>query len=543
MMVLEDATPLSLARVEDPRPVHVVVLSAKTKGSLANNIKRLIFHLEDHEGAIQLNDLGYTTTARRYQHSFRVAIAASSLAQLRQKLINQADTVDTLRPVGKAVSPSVAFAFTGQGASHQSMNLELYRDAPVFREQIQHLDSIAQAQGFPSFIPALDGSFPADHIHPPVVTQLALACSEMALAYYWSSLGVVPDLVLGHSLGEYAAMHVAGVISANDAIYMVGTRAQMLMDVCETGSHCMLAVKASLAAITDAARGKPHTIACINGPSDTVLSGTKAEMSDITNTLEAAGFRCIHLPVAFAFHSEQTDPILDDFEAACKSGVIFHEPRLPVVSPLLGKVVCDGRTFGANYVRRATRETVDFVAALESAADMSVGDDTIWIEIGPHPVCAGFIKSTLPFTKHALPSFRRGDDNWKTLSDTVVALHLTGLNIDWNEFHAPFADRLRSLDLPTYAWDEKKYWLQYNGDWALTKGNTFYNDNLQTTKPPVGAQPVYESLTSSVQKILDVDIQDASGVVVMQSDLMQKDFLAAAHGHRMNDCGVVTSVR
>ena len=542
MMILEEAPRDTLPRAQDPRPTHVIALSAKTKGSLATNIKRLISHLDDSNGEVNLADLAYTTTARKYQHSFRVAITASSIAQVKQKLISQLDTVDALRPVGKSGSPSVAFAMTGQGASHQSMNLELYRDAPSFREQIHHLDAIAQAQGFPSFIAALDGSFPSDHVHTPVITQLALVCTEMALAHYWSSLGIVPEIVVGHSLGEYAAMHVAGVISANDAIFMVGTRAQMLMDACETGSHCMLAVKASLAAISHAAPGKPHTVACINGPSDTVLSGTKEEIDDITLTLDAAGFRCIKLPVAFAFHSEQTDAILDDFEAACKSGVLFHEPKLPVISPLLGKVVCDGRTFNANYVRRATRETVDFVSALESAADTSIGDDTVWIEIGPHPVCAGFIKSTLPSTRYALPSIRRGDDNWKTLSETSTTLHLIGINLSWSDFHAPFEDRLRPVDLPTYAWDEKKYWLQYNGDWCLTKGNTYYHDNLETTRPPVSALPAYESLSSSVQKIIDVEMDDTAGTVVIQSDLMQRDFLTAAHGHRMNDCGVVTSV-
>lgn len=116
----------------------------------------------------------------------------------------------------------------------------------------------------------------------------------------------------------------------------------------------MMAVRASLAAIHDAATNKPFTVACINSPLDTVLSGTIEEMGDIGVTLEAAGFRCVKLPVAFAFHSEQTDPILDDFEAACNTGVLFHEPKSPIVSP--GKVVFDGRSLSAQYVRYATRE-------------------------------------------------------------------------------------------------------------------------------------------------------------------------------------------
>ena len=542
-IILEEGPTMRLLREDDPRPSHVVSVSAKSKRALAGNVERLVAYLDDNLGATKIADLAYTTTARRYQHSFRVAISVPDIAQARKQLHAALDKIDTLSPVGKSGSPSIAFAFTGQGASYQSMSLEIYRDVPKFREHIQHLDAIAQAQGFPSFIPALDGSHHQDHEHLPVITQLSLLCVEIALAQYWASLGITPDLVIGHSLGEYAAMHIAGIISANDAIFMVGRRAQMLQNQCRTGSHCMMAVRASLAAITKAAGSKVYTVACINGPSDTVLSGTMAQMDDIAVTLEAAGLRCIKLGVAFAFHSEQTDLILGEFEAACKSGVLFHEPKLPVISPLLGKVVFDGRTFNANYVRRATREPVDFVSALENAYSVSaVGEDTIWIEIGPHPVCANFIKSTLPSTRLALPSLRRGDDNWKTISESMATLHLAGVELGWNEFHSPYADRVRLLSLPTYAWDEKRYWLQYNGDWCLTKGNTYYYENGETTKQGPSAPPVYESLSSLVQNIIEVEVDDTAGIVVMQSDLMQKDFLAAAHGHRMNDCGVVTSV-
>jgi acyl transferase domain-containing protein len=172
---------------------------------------------------------------------------------------------------------------------------------------------------------------------------------EIALAKYWASLGIKPDIVMGHSLGEYAAMHVAGVVTASDTIFMVGRRAQMLQENCKFGSHTMMAVRASLAQIAESAEDKPYTIACVNGPSDTVLSGTKEQMDEVAVPLNAAGYRCIKLAIAFAYHSEQTDPILEDFEAVSKTGVLFQEPKLPVISPLLGKVVFDSKTLNANY--------------------------------------------------------------------------------------------------------------------------------------------------------------------------------------------------
>ncbi|RMZ83617.1 hypothetical protein DV738_g925, partial [Chaetothyriales sp. CBS 135597] len=545
MMILEEA-PARLITEADPRTSHVVAVSAKTKASLSANIQNLISYLDANENT-SIGDLSYTTTARKYQFNHRVAIATSSVTSLRKQLSSRLSTVDNIKPTGKGAVPPVAFAFTGQGASYKSMSLELYRDANIFRDSINHLDKLAQAQGFPSFIPALDGSHPKDHSHSPVVTQLALVCTEIALAKYWGSLGVRPDLVIGHSLGEYAALHVAGVTTASDTIFMVGRRAQMLEEKCRIGSHTMVAVRASLAQIEDSSDGRPYTIACVNGPSDTVLSGTKEEMEAITAVIEAAGYRCIKLDVAFAFHSAQTDPILDEFEAACKKGVVFQEPNLPVISPLLGKVVFDGKTLNASYLRRATREAVDFLSALENAQKISiVSDDTLWIEIGPHPVCCGFIKSILVANDKlvAVPSVRRGEDNWKTLAESTAALHQAGLNLNWNEFHRPFERRLRLLDLPTYAFSEKNFWLQYNGDWCLTKGNTFYDAQKQEELlAKLGATPSVKSevQTSTVQRIVEASIDGVAGRVVMQSDLMQADFLAAAHGHRMNNCGVVTS--
>ena len=543
-IVLEEA-PIRDITETDPRQTHIIALSAKSKGSLSGNIERLIAHL-DANPDINLADLSYTTTARRYHHTHRVAIATSHVAHLEKQLTSQLEKIDSIKPVGKsAPPPPVAFTFTGQGASYKSMSLELYRDVPIFREHIQHLDSLARGQGFPSFIPALDGSHPKGHEHSPVVTQLALVCTEIALARYWSYLGVKPDVVMGHNLGEYAAMHVAGVVTANDTIFMVGRRAQMLQEKCKIGSHTMMTVRASLVQIAESSGSKPYTIACVNGPSDTVLSGTKEQMDEVTVPLEAAGYRCIKLDVPFAFHSEQNDPILDDFEAISKTAVLFQEPKLPVISPLLGKVVFDGKTLNANYVRRATREPVDFLSALENAQKIStISDETVWIEIGPHPVCIGFIKSTIPSTALAIPSIRRGDDNWKTMAESMAALHLTGVKVSWNEFHRPFESRLRLLDLPTYAWNEKNYWLQYNGDWCLTKGNTFYEAEKEAAraKTAVKTPLASEIQTSTVQQIIEESFYGSAGTVVMQSDLMQPDFLAAAHGHLMNNCGVVTSV-
>lgn len=539
-LAIEEAPTRERASTADPRRTHVVAVSAKSKASLRGNIERYLAYLDTHPDTL-LPDLSYSTTARRYHHNYRVAVCGSDLAQVRKQLQGSLAAVDSHKPIPATGPPSVAFAFTGQGASYKSMNIELFHHAPSFRSQMLHLDSLAQAQGFPSFLPAIDGSFPHDHAHSATVTQLALLCTEIALAKYWMSLGVTPSVIIGHSLGEYAALHVADVISASDAIFLVGQRAQLLEQKCQPGSHKMLAVRATAAEIAQSAGDRSYEVACVNGPNETVLSGTCGDIDELQEGLQAAGYRWYALDVAFAFHSAQTDPILDEFEAMGQTGVLFQEPNLPLVSPLLGKVIFD-KTVNATYVRRATREPVNFVGALDAAQKLKTIDEkTVWIEIGPHPVCMGFVKASIPGTSVAVPSLRRGEDNWTTLAQSLSILHGAGVEVDWNEFHRPFEPLLRLLDLPTYSWNNKNYWLQYKGDWALTKGNTFYDAEKKAgQRAPL---PTSSLKTSTVQQIIEERIEGGAGKVVMQSDLMQADFFAAANGHRMNDCGVVTSVR
>ncbi|OTA99700.1 hypothetical protein M426DRAFT_16165 [Hypoxylon sp. CI-4A] len=536
-ILMEEAVPREITET-DPRLSHVITVSAKSKVSLRGNIERYLTYLEKNPD-LSTADLSYTTTARRHHHSYRVGFTAANIGQVKTQLTSKIPIVDSVKPVSTAGASSIAFAFTGQGASHKSMNIELFHTSPYFRAKITQLDSLARNQGFPSFIPVIDGSFAKDQGHSPVITQLAQVCTQMALTKYWCSLGVKPTVVVGHSLGEYAALHAAGVLTASDAIFLVGQRARLLEQKCQSGSHKMMAVRASLSEIEESARGKPYEIACINGPKETVLSGPREEIDALGEVLQGDGHRCVSLDVSFAFHSGQTDPILDEFEAIAKSAVIFKAPELPVVSPLLAKVIFDEKTVNAQYVRRGTRETVDFAGALQAAQNLGTVDDkTAWVEIGPHPVCMSFVKSNIPTTSVAVPSLRRDEDSWSTITQSLCTLHCAGIDIDWQEFHRPFERALRLLDLPTYNWNNKNYWIQYNGDWMIKKDKMCSEDDKKPALVTIGA-----GLTSSVQHLIEESMDESTGLtkVTMQSNLMQKEFLDAANGHIMNGCGVVTS--
>ncbi|KAI8623041.1 putative polyketide synthase [Xylariaceae sp. FL1651] len=555
-LVVEDGPLADGSRYQnvDPRPLHVIAVSAKSKISLRGNISRLLGYLETEGSNIStLEHLSYSTTARRYHHNYRVAFSASDIKQVKSKLESALASVDTHQPIPSTGDPpSIAFTFTGQGASYKSYSLELYHECASFRGHVVHLDHLVRSQGFPSILPVLDGSHAQDHAHPATLSQLALVCVQMALVKYWASIGIKPDVVAGHSLGEYAALHVAGVLSASDVIFLVGSRARMLEQQAKTGSHKMVAVRASLQDIeaTLLAAGAPFEVACINGPSETVLSGLDADMNAAVSLLEKDGYKCFSLDVPFAFHSSQMDTVLEEFQNLAATSAVFQPPQLPIVSPLFAKVIFDEKTVNANYLACATRQTCNFKGGLENARDIGIVDnDTIWIEIGPHMVCGGFVKNTLGSdpSRVVVPSFRRGENNWTTLAQSLASLHCTGVKIGWSEFHSPFEKGLRLLDLPTYAWNDKTYWLQYNGDWALTKGNHFYDEEKRigafaTSHTAALAPNAVSSLsTSTVQCVIEESFSGAAGAVLMQSDLSLPAFRAAAWGHKMNGCGVVTS--
>lgn len=523
-LLLEDAPRLQpVAR--DPRSMHVITVTGKSKTAMIRNAERLIAWV-DKNPETPISHVAYSTTARHIQHYWRANVAASDLAEAKTAILNRLH--EKFAPVSPE-QPKVAFLFTGQGSHYAGLGKEFYAHHSVFRESIDEFNHIAQIHGFPSFLPLIDGSESDVQRLSPVIVQLGLASFEMALARLWASWGVKPAVVLGHSLGEYAALNIAGVLSASDTIYLVGARAKLLVEKCTAGTHTMLAIKGLVSAVSNAlgVQFQSVNVACINGPGETVLSGEAASMAMIAEQLDTLGFKCTQLKVPFAFHSAQVEPILDDFENLARS-VHFHAPQIPIISPLLGKVV-DGESIDAGYLRNHAREAVDFLGGLLSAQQSGVVDSkSIWLEVGPHPVCANMVKAAFGLSTIALPTLRRNEASYKTLSATLCTLHTSGLDFDWNEFHRDFNDSVRLLDLPSYSFDEKNYWLQYEGDWCLTK-NRITAAALAPIQPP---KPKLS--TTTVQKIVREEVKGDVAVIEVESNLSREDLRTAVSGHLVN---------
>ena len=522
----------------DPRSTHVLTISAKSTVSLQRNIERLLSYLQKNPG-VALHDLAYTLTARKAQYNYRVGFAVSEFTNLRKLCEPYLATDSSIKAV-RTHQPPVAFAFTGQGSFYSPMASQLFRDSPPFRTHILDFERLARRQGFESFLPVIAGSTPVGHKFSLINSHLAIVCVEMALCDFWEGLGVKPSIVIGHSIGEVSALYAAKVLSASDAVFLVGQRARLLERLTEAGAYGMMAVRASTETLKKIAGSNGCEVACINGPEDTVLAGRTEALYSAAERLRGDGHKTLPLDLSHGYHSEQMDSIAEEYESVAQ-GVVFHKPRLPVISPLLSRVIEDKDTFDALYMKRATREAVDFMGALHAAQkSQAINEKTIWIELGPHPLCISFVRNSIEKVGLSRPSLRKHEENWATLSQTLCDLHCAGIKIDWREYHRPFEGALKLLDLPTYAWNNKNFWIPYLGDWALIKGNQHVIQPSESEDTMPKLPP--ELRTSSIHGLIEETHDEKSAKLVVETNILDPNILEAVNGHAMNGCGVVSCV-
>ncbi|CCU75801.1 polyketide synthase [Blumeria hordei DH14] len=519
---LFEEAPLRPESIRDPRNVFVVAVSAKSKNSLRGNLTSLLRYL-DITSDVKLGDLSYTLCARRIHYQNRVATSATTIIQVRKFIESALIQVDSLRPIPVEVPP-IAFAFSGQGAFYERIGQQLFNYFPSFRDEVLRLDHLSQQIGFPSIISALTGSTNLQ-VSGPLVVHLTLVIVGIALARFWERLGVKPDVVIGHSLGEYPALVSAGVLSAADAIFLVGKRAEILLETCTPGTHCMLSIRASVETIERLTDKLPYEIACLNSPADTVISGSLEQIQKIQELVELSGLKCNRLEIPFAFHSSQLDPMLDHYEKLAGS-VTFNPPSIPVISPLLGACVTEHNIINARYMRRATREPVNFLGALLNAKQIgAINSSVTWIDVSPHPVCTSFLQCCAPASK-ICSTLRRNEENFTNISRTLVELHLQGIPVSWNDYFESYEKAHSLLNLSGYSWNARNHWIPYRGTWAL--------DKAQKEKPRLTTLSSPPLKSSSIHRIISDTFQDTTHQIVTISDLTHPELWPIVSSHRVN---------
>jgi len=488
-------------------------------------MRRLAGWLRANPDAL-IQDVAYSTTARRVHHPIRFAAIASTPQEAASKLEAEIDRAGSV----KSSPVDFVFVFTGQGAHYPGMGSEMYHTNSVFRKTVDLCVALCAANNFPPFGDIITDNTINVSARNAAQVQLAVVTLEIALAAFWRSIGIVPTIVMGHSLGEYAALHVAGVLSLTDTLYLVGQRARLLMERCEPDSCAMLSVSASAATVRQYITqlgNSSCSIACINSPVATVVSGTTDDLERLKAKLVAQdAVRTKELTVSFAFHSFQMDPILQDYKAIA-SGVTYLPPRIPVASTLLASLVSEPGVFSEDYLTEQTRQAVDFNGALN--ATKSVLKDPVWLEIGPGPVCTSFVRATLsPPPANIIYTIDANSSNWVSISKSLVAAYMRGVNVDWLALHAPYENNLRLLPLPTYAWDVKDYWITYtDNENALTPTKI---QDFAPTEPYHGTTAQY-----LVEKILSPSVQ-----VTFRAGISDHGFIGLIDGHKMQQIGLAS---
>ncbi|GLJ92931.1 hypothetical protein GCM10017589_55420 [Streptomyces poonensis] len=432
-------TVIEQAPAEDEEPAQghaggplAWVLSARSDEALRAQAARL---LPFARGGARPQDIGLSLATTRAAMRHRAAVVGEDHEELLQGLADlAAGTPASQVLLGRPVGGKVGFLFSGQGSQRVGMGRELYEVFPVFAaawdEVCARLDAPVDVD--------------AETLHRTGCTQPALFAVEVALFRLLESWGVRPDYVMGHSVGEIAAAHVAGVLSLEDAAKLVSARARLMQALPEGGA--MVAVQATeedvLPHLTDGV-----SIAAVNGPSSVVLSGDEAAVLAVAEVFREQGRKTSRLKVSHAFHSPLMEPMLAEFGEVV-AGLSFDEPRIPVVSNLTGQPV---EAYTPEYWVRHVREAVRFADGVRTLHELGV---STFVEIGPGGVLSGMAQECLE-EPVAVPVLRGDRPERQALVTALARLHTVGVPVDWGVFFAG----ARRTDLPTYAFQHERYWV------------------------------------------------------------------------------------
>ncbi|WP_367044710.1 thioester reductase domain-containing protein [Streptomyces sp. Je 1-332] len=429
------------------------LLSGKSDKALRDQARRLVSFVEGSPGVGAL-DVGFSLATERASFDHRAVVSGRDRAALLDGVRALAAGTPHAGVVSgvRAGAGRTAFLFAGQGAQRVGMGLELCAAFPVF------------AEVFGVVVGAFDAHLPGslreviasgEGLDRTEFTQPALFAVEVALFRLLESWGVRPDFVAGHSIGELAAAHVAGVFSLEDAVRLVAARGRLMQAAPEGG--VMIAIQASEEEVTASLEehGGAVSIAAVNGPRAVVVSGDEDAAEAVAALWRDKGARTKRLTVSHAFHSAHMDGMLDDYRAVAAS-LTYTQPTIPVVSTVTGRAASSAQLTSPEYWVTQVRGAVRFLPAVRTLESDGVGT---FLEIGPDStlsaLAADCVQTSDPVL--AVPALRNGQAETDALIRTVAALHNRGVRVDWAAFFA--GTGARATPLPTYAFQRERYWV------------------------------------------------------------------------------------
>jgi acyl transferase domain-containing protein/SAM-dependent methyltransferase len=455
-IVVAEAPDRPAREASTARPLTLLTLSAKDEPALLAGASRLAVALS---GRLQgsLPEVAYTLNTGRARFAHRLAVVARSTSEAAADLAaaGDAQSPNIIKGVVDSDATDVCFLFAGQGSQYPGMGQALFESEPVFRDAIARCDAVLApllGRSLESLLYAGD----SDALRSPRFAQPAIVAVEYALSEIWRQWGVTPAAVLGHSLGEYAAAVVAGVLSLEDGLTLVAERARLVEQHCAEGR--MVAVRASadvVRAVLDGT-GRAVSVAALNGPESVVVSGPVDDVERVAQSLERRGVSVQPLDTTRAFHNSLLEPALGELEAIADK-LEHRAPQVPLISNVDGAFFATGVGPTARYWAEQARRPVRFHDGLRAAVARGFG---AFLEIGPSSTLTGIAResvATAPTDERRwLASLRRGRADWEQVLGTAAALYVQGAPVDWNAFHR--GSLRRKADLPTYPFQRKRYW-------------------------------------------------------------------------------------
>ncbi|MFY0566440.1 beta-ketoacyl synthase N-terminal-like domain-containing protein [Archangium lansingense] len=456
-VVLEEA-PAQAPATSSKKPWHVLALSARSPAALDEAVTKLATHLERHPSA-ELADVAYTLHAGRRTYEHRRAVLCRDSADARAAL---GDARRALAGTGTNLRRPVVFLFSGQGSQHVGMGRALYESEPVFRK---HLDACADALKphlgkdlREVLYPAQGGEEAEALLRRTELAQPALFAVEYALAKYWMSLGIEPEAMIGHSLGEYVAACLAGVFSLEDALKLVAVRGRMMQSL---PSGAMLSVHLTEAELTPLLP-PGASLGAMNGPALQVVSGTEEAVSALEKVLTGRGVEARRLHTSHAFHSAMMDPVLEAFTREV-SRLRLSPPKLPYVSNLTGTWATAEQATDASAWAKHLRQPVRFG---DGTALLLGNPERIFLEVGPGHALGTLVRRSAPAGTHptvltSLPQPRDAQETAQHATETAARLWLAGAKLELSKLYGK--EPRRRMQLPATPFQRESYDLLKGG--------------------------------------------------------------------------------
>ncbi len=477
-------------------PVSVLALSARSPQALVALAQRYATWLDAHP-KVDIADVCFTAGAGRSHFEHRAALVVDSVHEARELL---ADLVENrLRPGlvrGECADPpTTAWLFTGQGSQYPGMARELFDTEPVFADTVRRcaeaVDGILPRPLLEVMFDTDGGSAEAGKaLRHTSFAQPALFAVEMGLARLWQSWGIEPDVVLGHSVGQYAAACVADVFSLEDGARLIAERGRLFGSLPEGGR--MVAVFADAEHVEDIADKFPRvSVAAYNGR-NTVLSGPGEDLEQIVAACSDDGIRATWLETSHAFHSELLEPVLGEFESYAAQ-LQFAAPTRPLVCNRTGAVLTAETPLDAQYWRRHSRQPVQFAESVQTLAALGC---SVVMEIGPQPVLTAAALQGWPESSaapRAIVSLRKGADARRQIAEALSATYIAGHRPEFAALHHRPRHR---LELPTYPFQRRRFWPKTSGIRADGAQGGTVSGILGSAKDLASGDAVYTSRLS-----------------------------------------------